>query len=446
MAEEVAATVRGLGRRAVVVGANLEAPEEIARLFDEVGARFGALDIFVANHAATAFKPTLEVKPHHLQRTFDLIVRSLVLCVQRAVPLMKGREGAIVTIGGQGTVECLPNYALLAAAKGAMETWTRYLAYELARDGITANCVSPGVILTDSSRFYGGDRFAEFDRLVSDYTPRGRMGTPEDVAAVVAFLRAPADRGRRGRGGGPRDRRGPGRLGVRRGRRVRGDGTRVPLPARPAGWVGKVSGVDRVHGDGRAGCGDQTRVVPPDPRRAGHRCDAGQSRVPHDPGSVRREDAPGRPRPPAGRGADPRQPGGCPGQRRHPGRRPHGRALRQGGAQNVPFGRADPAPRAAADLRARRPDPAPARHRGRRGSVGRALHGVRSRLPGGPHARPGVPERRPRRPGLARVPRALRVRERSGLPAGARQRADAGGAAESVAVRRESCRSTASTS
>ena len=59
----------------------------------------------------------------YVQRTFDLIVRSLVLCVQRAVPLMKGREGAIVTIGGQGTVECLPNYALLAAAKGAMETW-----------------------------------------------------------------------------------------------------------------------------------------------------------------------------------------------------------------------------------------------------------------------------------------------------------------------------------
>src|SRR5437588_4532387 len=112
MAEEVAGTVRGLGRRAVVVGANLEAPEEIARLFDEVGAMFGALDIFVANHAATAFKSTLEVKPHNLQRTFDLILRSLVLCVQRAVPLMRGGEGAIVTIGGQGTVECLPNYAL----------------------------------------------------------------------------------------------------------------------------------------------------------------------------------------------------------------------------------------------------------------------------------------------------------------------------------------------
>lgn len=194
MADEVARTIESRGRRVAVLGADLEKPEEITRLFDEIAERFGALDFFIANHAATAFKSTLEAKPHHLQRTFDLIVRSLVLCVQRAVPLMEGREGAIVTIGGQGTVECLPQYAILGSAKAALETWTRYLAYELAGRGITANCVSPGVIATDSARFYGGDRFPEFDRLVSAYTPRGRMGRPEEVAAVVAFLCSPGAR------------------------------------------------------------------------------------------------------------------------------------------------------------------------------------------------------------------------------------------------------------
>lgn len=194
LAEEVAHEISSRGRRAFAVGADLEKPEEIDGLFDQVASQFGALDFFIANHAATAFKTTLDAKPHHLQRTFDLIVRSLVLCVQRAVPLMQGRDAAIVTIGGQGTVEMLPQYAILASAKAAMETWTRYLAYELAGRGITANCVSPGVIATDSAKFYGGDRFAEFDRVVSTFTPRGRMGTPQDVAAVVAFLCSPGAR------------------------------------------------------------------------------------------------------------------------------------------------------------------------------------------------------------------------------------------------------------
>ncbi len=193
-AVQVATDIAALGRRAIPAGADLEKPEEIDRLFDRVAAEFRGLDYFVANHAATAFKTTLDAKPHHLQRTFDLIVRSLVLCAQRAVPLMEGREGAIVAITGQGTVEMLPQYAILASAKAAMETWTRYLAYELAGRGITANCVSPGVIATDSARFYGGDRFAEFDRLVSTHAPSGRMGAPEDVAAVVAFLCSPGAR------------------------------------------------------------------------------------------------------------------------------------------------------------------------------------------------------------------------------------------------------------
>lgn len=194
MAEEVAREIEETGRRAIALGADLEREDEIPRLFDRVAERWGALDFFIANHAATSFKPTLEVKPYHIQKTFDLIVRCLVLCAQRAVPLMKGRDGVIVTIGGQGTVQCVPNYAILAAAKAAMETWTRYLAYELAGLGINANCVSPGVIATDSANFYGGGRFPEFKRLVSSYTPKGRMGTPEEVAGVVAFLCSPAAR------------------------------------------------------------------------------------------------------------------------------------------------------------------------------------------------------------------------------------------------------------
>jgi enoyl-[acyl-carrier protein] reductase III len=188
LAAETAAGVEARGRRAVVVGANLEEPEDIAHLFGEVRDAFGALDIFVANAAATAFKPSLALKPHHFERTFNLIVRSVVLAVQHAVPLMEGRPGRIITVSGHGTPFTLPAYAALGSAKGAVETWTRYLAYELGPRGITANCLSPGVIATDSARYYLGETFADLDRAVSRDTPLGRMGVPEDVALAAVFL------------------------------------------------------------------------------------------------------------------------------------------------------------------------------------------------------------------------------------------------------------------
>jgi enoyl-[acyl-carrier protein] reductase III len=188
MAEETASGVEARGRRALVVGANLEDPDEIAALFTAVADFRGGLDIFMANAAATAFKPSLDMRPHHFERTYNLIVRSLMLGVQHAVPLMEGRTGRIITVSGHGTQFTLANYAALGSAKGAVEVWTRYLAYELGGRGITANCISPGVIATDSARYYLRDTFDRLDAAVQRDTPLARMGTPEDVAGAAVWL------------------------------------------------------------------------------------------------------------------------------------------------------------------------------------------------------------------------------------------------------------------
>ena len=188
LAEETAAAVRARGRRAWVMSADLEDPEQIAALFAGVREQVGGLDIYVANAAATAFKPTLAMQPHHFERTFNLIVRSLMLAVQEAVPLMKGRPGRIITVSGHGTRFTLAHYAALGSAKGAVETWTRYLAYELGALGITANCISPGVIDTDSARYYLKDTFDRLDQAVARDTPLGRMGVPDDVAGAAVWL------------------------------------------------------------------------------------------------------------------------------------------------------------------------------------------------------------------------------------------------------------------
>jgi enoyl-[acyl-carrier protein] reductase III len=128
-------------------------------MFAEVRERFGALDFLVANAAATAFRPLLDTKPHHLERTFAITVSGFLRCVQEAVPLMEGREGAIVAVSGFDTLEAIPGHGTLGAAKAAMETMVRYLAAELAPKRLRVNAVNPGYVDTDSARFYAGPDF-----------------------------------------------------------------------------------------------------------------------------------------------------------------------------------------------------------------------------------------------------------------------------------------------
>jgi enoyl-[acyl-carrier protein] reductase III len=188
LAEETFAQVKGLGREALLLQADLEQLEEVQTLFDTIKEKWGALDIFMANAAASAFKPILEMKPHHLSRTYDLLIQSLVRSVQLAVPLMTNRRGRVITVSGHGVHYTLPLYASIGSAKGTTETLTRYLSYELGSKGITCNCLAPGVVDTDSVTFYAGERYAEFVRTVSRHTPLGRLATPEDVANVAVFL------------------------------------------------------------------------------------------------------------------------------------------------------------------------------------------------------------------------------------------------------------------
>jgi enoyl-[acyl-carrier protein] reductase III len=188
LAEAVTREIEELGRRSIAVQANLESSEDIARMFDTVAETFGRLDIFMANAAATAFKPLLQMKPYHIDRTYRLLINALVDCVQRAVPLMEGRPGRIITVTGHGTDFTLPLYGSIGSAKAAVETLTRYLSYELGAHGITCNAIAPGVVATDSARFYMGDQYAAFEREVSRHTPLGRLATPEDVADVAVFL------------------------------------------------------------------------------------------------------------------------------------------------------------------------------------------------------------------------------------------------------------------
>lgn len=192
LAEEVVEAAATLGRRAVSVKADLGRKEEVEKIFRVVREDFGHLDIFVANAAATAFRPLLEQKDYNVERTFTVTVTAFLLAAQQATALMPNGFGRIVAISGIDATGVMAGHGVLGAAKAAMETLVRYLAYELGPRGITVNGVCPGVIETDSSRFYferGLNRpRAEAIARLTALTPRRRWGRPEDVANLVAFL------------------------------------------------------------------------------------------------------------------------------------------------------------------------------------------------------------------------------------------------------------------
>jgi enoyl-[acyl-carrier protein] reductase III len=188
---EVAREIEARGAKALPVKADLENEQEIREMFQTVRQTFGSLDILVANAAATAFKPLLEVKAHHIDRTFRITVHGFLACVREAVELMEGRRGKVVAISGADAHQVMPGHGILAAAKAALEALVRYLACELAERGISVNGVCPGVVETDSARVYAGDRWASTMGPVIDATPWRRLGTPEDIAPVIVFLCSP---------------------------------------------------------------------------------------------------------------------------------------------------------------------------------------------------------------------------------------------------------------
>jgi len=189
-AAEVEAAVRALGRRCLPLRADLLEATEVSAALDRLESE--AVDIFVANAAATAFKPLLEVKPHHLEKTYAITIHAFLQIVQRLVPRMRA-PGRIVSISGMDTHRYVAGHGVLASAKAALEALTRYLAVELGPRGITVNCVNPGYVDTDSVALYFGDAEARrtFLEEVEGATPLRALGQPAEVAAAVAWLCSP---------------------------------------------------------------------------------------------------------------------------------------------------------------------------------------------------------------------------------------------------------------
>jgi enoyl-[acyl-carrier protein] reductase III len=193
-AEETAREIEKLGRRALVVRADVGDLEDLNRLFDDVESEFGGLDILIHNAASGYNRPAMQQRPRGWDWTMNINARALLFSAQRAAPLMEKRGGGkIVSISSAGSTRVLPDYVVVGASKAALESLTRYLGVELISKGINVNAVSPGAVETDAlNHFASIGNQDDILQTFLDQVPAGRLITPEEVAEVVAFLCTPA--------------------------------------------------------------------------------------------------------------------------------------------------------------------------------------------------------------------------------------------------------------
>ena len=202
-AQDQAESIRRAGGHAEVLLGDVAVSGEPERL-TAAALQGGPVDVLIANAGPFAEHRFAEATDEDWTSAFAGNVVSAVGCARGVIPAMRSNGwGRIITIGTRGAATPLPNMVEYSAAKAALVNATAALARELAGTGITANVISPGVILTPGLRemFESRARAAGEDRswedlepdVVADYAPNpvGRLGRPEDIAAAVAFLASP---------------------------------------------------------------------------------------------------------------------------------------------------------------------------------------------------------------------------------------------------------------
>jgi 3-oxoacyl-[acyl-carrier protein] reductase len=185
-ANETLRAITDAGGSAITVKADLSAPTEVVRLFDEVEQRLGALDIVVASAADIIVKPLVECTEEDYDRIFDTNTRGVFFTLKEAARRLPD-GGRIVVLSTGGTRMFFPGQSLYLGSKGAVEQFVRCLAWELGPRNITVNVASPGPTETDMMQ----DRYRDRAAAMS---PFNRIGDPQEIADVVAFLASDAAR------------------------------------------------------------------------------------------------------------------------------------------------------------------------------------------------------------------------------------------------------------
>jgi len=191
-AMEIAHQVDALGRRAVIIKADVSEEEDVRCMVEFIAEKLGRLDLLVSNAATGGFRPLLGSTRRNFHAAMDTNVLALVHLVQAAMPLLeKSPERAkVVAISSHGSHMALPWYGLIGGSKAALESIARHLTLEVGDRNVNVNVVKAGLVETDSTR-----RIPHAEAMFAARREKTMVGerylTADDVANAVLFLCSP---------------------------------------------------------------------------------------------------------------------------------------------------------------------------------------------------------------------------------------------------------------
>ncbi|WP_369938238.1 SDR family oxidoreductase [Xanthomonas tesorieronis] len=186
-AEAVAQDVRADGGNAIAVQGDVSQPEDVAHLFAATQKAFGRVDVVVNSAGIMPMAPIAESSLADFDRVIAVNLRGSFLMLAQAAHHL-GEGGRIIALSTSVIAKSFPNYGPYIASKAGVEGLVPVLANELRGRGITVNAIAPGPVGTEL--FFNG-KTEEQIAHISKLAPLERLGTPEEIAAAVAFLAGP---------------------------------------------------------------------------------------------------------------------------------------------------------------------------------------------------------------------------------------------------------------
>ena len=175
----------------MLIRCNVGNHRTLHKMFDTVREKYGILDIFISNAAMGRIGDIHQVDDEMWDLAMNVNAKAFLYGAQRASELMS-EGGNIVALTSSGSHRYIPGYSSIGVSKAAIECLVKYLAVEYHPQKINCNAVSPGFIDTDALK--GFPNYESIREEVLRRTPSGKLGTPEDAAAVVCFLCTPEAR------------------------------------------------------------------------------------------------------------------------------------------------------------------------------------------------------------------------------------------------------------